>query len=464
MQQVQLFIKDENSVYQRIELFKDETISLTQSIQNVKDVAKVFTDFTKTFTIPATKDTNKLFKHYYNFDITGGFDARVKTVGLIKLNGIDFKKGKVKLEGVDLKDNKPNAYRVTFFGDLSDLKDLIGGDLLSDLTWLDNFEKEYSSANVKDNLKGNNTDFTIDSVTYANVIKTPLISCVNRLYYRSSSNTEVDGNLWYHTGGGQVHEHGVYWKDLKYSIAVYVIVKAIEVKYSITFSDDFFDYTTSEYSSLMMLMHRKKGEAEADYSTGVRLYQKDINNFQQIGAIRVASQDGNSYTISANSQGFYTSGLFGATTEVYYDYEIDFDPADNNIPYNIYLYFTSDATGIKTLVEEIQGATGFTTLGNIQGDANFAVGTYSVVVEAAETLEFPQGDIEVDARITYQGTSIGAGSPKATLADNTIEEAFAWLPTQQLPKMKVLDFLTGIWKVFNLTAYVESDGTVRFKN
>jgi len=456
MQQVQLYIGD-----QRIELFKDETISLTNSIQNVKDVAKVFTDFTKTFSIPATKSNNKVFKHYYNFDIVGGFDARLKTVGSIKLNGATFKKGKIKLEGVDLKDNKPNAYRVTFFGDLVDLKDLIGEDLLSDLTWLDNFEKEYSSANVKDNLKGNNTDFTIDSVTYANAIKTPLISCINRLYYRSTANTESDGNLWYHTGGGQVHEHGVYWKDLKYSIAVYVIVKAIEVKYSITFSDDFFDYTTTEYSSLMMLMHRKKGEAEADYSTGVRLYQKDINNFQQIGAIRVASQDGNSYTITANSQGFYTSGLFGATTEVYYDYEIDFDPADNNIPYNIYLYFTSDATGIKTLVEEIQGATGFTTLGNIQGDANFAVGTYSVVVEAAETLEFPQGDIEVDARITYQGTSIGTGSPKATLADNTIEEAFAWLPTQQLPKMKVLDFLTGIWKVFNLTAYVETDGTIK---
>ena len=456
MQQVQLYIGD-----QRIELFKDETISLTNSIQNVKDVAKVFTDFTKTFSIPATKSNNKVFKHYYNFDIVGGFDARLKTVGSIKLNGVDFKKGKIKLEGVDLKDNKPNAYRVTFFGDLVDLKDLIGEDLLSDLDWLDNFQKEYSSANVKDNLKGGNTSYTIDSVTYPNAIKTPLISCTNRLYYRSSANTEVDGNLWYHTGSGQVHEHGVFWKDLKYSIAVYVIVKAIEVKYSITFSNDFFDYTTTEYSSLMMLMHRKKGEAEADYSTGVRLYQKDINNFQQIGAIRSASQDGNSYTIAANSQGFYTSGLFGATTEVYYDYEIDFDPADNNVPYNIYLYFTSDATGIKTLVEEIKGATGSTTLGNIQGDLNFAVGTYSVVVEAAETLEFPQGDIEVDARITYQGTSIGTGSPKATLADNTIEEAFAWLPTQQLPKMKVLDFLTGIWKVFNLTAYVESDGTIK---
>ena len=456
MQQVQLYIGD-----QRIELFKDETISLTNSIQNVKDVAKVFTDFTKTFSIPATKSNNKVFKHYYNFDIVGGFDARLKTVGSIKLNGVDFKKGKIKLEGVDLKDNKPNTYRVTFFGDLVDLKDLIGEDLLSDLSWLDNFEKEYSSANVKDNLKGGNTSYTIDSVTYPNAIKTPLISCVNRLYYRSSANTEVDGNLWYHQGVGNVHEHGVYWKDLKYSIAVYVIVKAIEVKYNITFSDDFFDYTTAEYSSLMMLMHRKKGEAEADYSTGVRLYQKDIDNFQQIGSIRSATQDGNFYTIAANSQGFFTSGLFGVTTQVYYDYEIDFNPADNSIPYNIYLYFTDDATSTKVLIEEIQGVTGSTTLGNIQGDANFAVGTYSIVVEAAETLEFTQGDIEVDASITYQSTSIGTGSPKATLADNTIEEAFAWFPTQQLPKIKVLDFLTGLWKLFNLTAYVESDGTIK---
>jgi hypothetical protein len=59
-------------------MFKDESVSITQSIQNVKDIAKVFTEFTKTFTLPASKTNNKIFKHYYNFDITGGFDARTK--------------------------------------------------------------------------------------------------------------------------------------------------------------------------------------------------------------------------------------------------------------------------------------------------------------------------------------------------------------------------------------------------
>ena len=57
MQQIQLYIQGE-----RIDLFKDEIISLTQSIQNIKEPAKIFTEFSKTFTIPANKENNKIFK------------------------------------------------------------------------------------------------------------------------------------------------------------------------------------------------------------------------------------------------------------------------------------------------------------------------------------------------------------------------------------------------------------------
>ena len=73
MQSIQLYIEN-----QRVDMFKDESVSITQSIQNVKDIAKVFTEFTKTFTLPASKANNKIFKHYYNFDIVDGFDARTK--------------------------------------------------------------------------------------------------------------------------------------------------------------------------------------------------------------------------------------------------------------------------------------------------------------------------------------------------------------------------------------------------
>ena len=96
MQKLQLYIGTE-----RVDLFKDETVSFTQTIQNVKDISKIFTEFSKTFSLPASKVNNKIFKHYYNFDIQGGFDARNKVEGYIELNTLPFKEGYIKLEGVD---------------------------------------------------------------------------------------------------------------------------------------------------------------------------------------------------------------------------------------------------------------------------------------------------------------------------------------------------------------------------
>ena len=119
MQNIELYIEG-----QRLDLFGDESVSLTQTIKNAKDVSKVFTAFTQTFNVPASKANNLIFKHYYNFDINNGFDARTKKASTIELNSFPFKEGKIKLEGVTLKENVAYAYKLTFFGNTVDLKDL----------------------------------------------------------------------------------------------------------------------------------------------------------------------------------------------------------------------------------------------------------------------------------------------------------------------------------------------------
>ena len=110
MQNIELYIEG-----QRLDLFEDESVSLTQTIKNARDVAKVFTSFTQTFNVPASKTNNKIFKHFYNFDIVDGFDARIKVAGTIELNSFPFKDGKIKLEGVKLKENQAYSYKITFF-------------------------------------------------------------------------------------------------------------------------------------------------------------------------------------------------------------------------------------------------------------------------------------------------------------------------------------------------------------
>ena len=57
MSKFQLYIES-----QRVELFDNESVSLTQTIQNIRDISKVFTDFTKPFTLPAS-DVNLSLIH-----------------------------------------------------------------------------------------------------------------------------------------------------------------------------------------------------------------------------------------------------------------------------------------------------------------------------------------------------------------------------------------------------------------
>ena len=66
---VEVFINN-----QRVDLFDFEDINIVDSVQDVRDVAKIFVPYSREFTVPASKNNNKIFKHYYNNDIINSFD------------------------------------------------------------------------------------------------------------------------------------------------------------------------------------------------------------------------------------------------------------------------------------------------------------------------------------------------------------------------------------------------------
>jgi hypothetical protein len=454
MQQVQLFIKDQDNVYQRIELFQDETISLTQSIQNIRDISKVFTDFTKTFTIPASKKTNKLFKHYYNFDINNGFDARIKTDGLIKLNGIDFKAGKIRLEGVDLKENKAHSYRVTFLGNLVNLKDLLGDDKLDSLTYLNEFSLEYSTTEIKNHLTSNN-NVTVGSETYTNPIISPLITHTKPLYYKSNANTGSDGNLWYHPGGGNPHSHGVLWSDLKYAIRIYSILRAIEEKYSINFSGGFFESSNTLLDNLYMWLQRKSGSFE----TGIEgdLYSKYVDNWELDNNILSFTPTGVPMILEGTSTGVDARNIDTNTKEVdgyAYKLSITPQPADAGIPYDVIIY--------KDGVEHYKET-------SITGSFNSNWQDAPIIrSDGFITMELRSKDTMTFSNVYWSWTyNIGdtlytnLSRDNDTTGNVTILATAEFNITQQIPEIKVIDFLTGLFKMFNLTAYIEPNGSIK---
>ena len=221
MRRLQLYIGNE-----RVDLFKDETVSLTQTIKNVKDIAKVFTEFTQTFSVPASSVNNKIFKHYYNFDISGGFDARKKADARLELNDLPFKDGKIALQGVELKNNLAHTYKITFYGNTVNLKDILGDNQLSSLPLNQNQIYDY-------------TDVTTRMQSESNDILVPLITHTNRLIYNSTQHSQFDPeattNNISHQGSGTPHQNGVEWNQFKYAIRVQAIIDAIESKYQYYF-------------------------------------------------------------------------------------------------------------------------------------------------------------------------------------------------------------------------------------
>lgn len=225
---------------QKIDLFKDETISVTQSVQDVKDISKIFTDYSQSFKVPASNKNNGIFKHYYNQDIDNGFDARTRKDAIININTIPFKTGKIQLNGSELKNGTPTQYDLTFYGDAIKVKDLIGDDKLTSLDWLSNFDHNYSGAIVEQGLT-TGLDFTVDSVDYDRAIIYPLISYTRAFIYNSdpSDTTYTDQvvNINYNAS----RTAGISQFDLKPAIKLHLIIEAIQQKYpDLTFTGGFF--------------------------------------------------------------------------------------------------------------------------------------------------------------------------------------------------------------------------------
>ena len=112
----------------QLSLFQEENMSVNSSVASIDDITANTTDFTKTFTVPASAENNKLFRHYYNVDVEDGFDARVRRDGRIELDGGLFRIGKFSLIKASLKGGVPSNYTIQFIGNLIDMKDIFGDE------------------------------------------------------------------------------------------------------------------------------------------------------------------------------------------------------------------------------------------------------------------------------------------------------------------------------------------------
>ena len=455
--EVQLFISDT-----RVDLFQDESISITDSVQNVSDISKLFTPFTKQFNLPASQTNNKLFKHYYNFHIQGGFDARFKVDARIEINFVPFKTGKLRLTGVSLKDNKPHTYKVVFFGEPNSLKDIFGDEDLSGLNGLSTYDIQYDNSDFLDAFKTGlqSTGTASTNLSNRNVV-VPLISLNTYYTYDTSSTDRLDNVTFTDLR-----------KQLKPAIKLKRVIEAIQTQYDITFNmedvhlDEFvlaedtsqviteaspsedviLEPATSDiktffgsdmFDELYLWLHREKTPVTSPETT-TKTFGVDTST----RSIKFTLAD---FTISSGSD-VLTGGKLVVTNPDTYTIRVGLTPSANattgeiivkDKSTNELLFFKEDITFQNSVSQTI-------TLMDLTS-GNLDSRTYDI--EFRINCQTQETFSSVTMRITKNSSTIhDYTATNKVLNDNIFIQDY-------LPKMKVIDFLTGLFKMFNLVAY-----------
>jgi hypothetical protein len=437
--EVQLYIQDT-----RVDLFQDETISITDSIQNVQDISVVFTPFSKQFNLPASSTNNKLFKHYYNFDITGGFDARFQVDARIEINHTPFKSGKLRLDGVSMKDNKPHTYKVVFFGEPNSLKELFADEDLSALNPLSTYDikSDTVTADVKQAFRVGLQSTGVDATNTGNRnIVVPLISLEKYYTYDTPSTNELKNVNW-----------TVLRKDLKPAIKLKRVIEAIETQYDIDFNmtdegsiKTFFG--SDMFDELYLWLHREKTPYTAlDETTkyfGI--------NYTSLGV----KQTLNDYSYLGGSGDVLSGGKLTINEGESFTLRFRFIASAANVPIEI---ISRDKTTNELLGVQNRQTTTTAMVVRFQGltSGNLSARVFDPEIRfnnnTSQAISFTALNTLANFGLQIDKTVNGV-TTQHYYGNNAFQLAYMIFIQDYLPKMKVLDFLTGLFKMFNLVAY-----------
>ena len=436
--EVQLYISDT-----RVDLFQDETISITDSIQNISDISKVFTPFSKSFNLPASSVNNKLFKHYYNFNIQDGFDARFQVSARIEINQVPFRSGKIRLDGVSMKNNQPFAYKVVFFGEPSSLNDLFGNEELDSLNGLSTYDISYSNTDFLQAFKVGLQSTGVDATSLANRnVVVPLILLENYYTYDTPSTNRLDNVNF-----------PVLQPDLKPAIKLKRVIEAIQTQYDITFNmadsgsiKTFFG--SDMFDELYLWLHREKSPISAP-ETDPPTFGVDTTTKNK----KLTFAD---FTYSSGDGDILTANKLVVNSGDSYSIRLVLDPSVTN---NTGEVIAIDKTTNELLYYKENLA--FNSASNL---------TVPLMNLTSGTLSSRTYDIEfrINCQVSVNLGALASGmtiTKNASTIHNYSNSAFSLgsniFIQDYIPKMKVIDFLSGLFKMFNLVAYSKlADSTI----
>jgi hypothetical protein len=141
-----------------LDLFADEEIKLSDNVTGLFDLGVIPADFTRQLSLPGTKKNNAFFEHCYDISVFNPdtFATNIKVPCYLDFDGIYISQGYLQLNKVNVIANKfIDSYEVTIFGAVSSFAKTITNTYLTQLTTLQAYNHTASFENVSASWSGN---------------------------------------------------------------------------------------------------------------------------------------------------------------------------------------------------------------------------------------------------------------------------------------------------------------------
>jgi hypothetical protein len=416
--------------YKRVELFNDEKISVTSSVANINDISKTFSDFSQTFTVPATKNNNKIFKHWYENSIDSQFSTLKKADAYIELDTVPFRIGKIQLESCDVKNGQPQSYSITFIGNLGNLKDKFNGLFLKDL-----------NSNVYDIFyTGNIVKDKVVTTAISEDVMFPLISSDRYWNYGAVNTNDIN-----------VISTPIRYNELFPAIRLNSIFSMIESKFNVNLRGTTQNPSTFlidlKFRNAYLYLKNSDTFSQREYLNRI-LFDETGENSDTGYEYNLTNQRlNNNFTAPA----FYNSSTFSAKYAT-----LKITPSVSGEFYTIYIYKNGAPYFTSQTFTSVSGVINYFGIENTTN--RFATNDYyEFYIGTKQSFQY---DAEIEVESFYEGVSGDFSYTFFVNAPILTTPNYKLQLSNYMPEIKIEDFFSGILKMFNLTCY--SDDGVNY--
>ena len=408
-----------------IELYKNEPVNISYQFSDIQNINSSASSFSQTFRVPLTKKNQGYFGAVNEFGLVTTWDPKVKVSAELTYNTIPVMRGFAQVKGVYVQKGKYADVELAVFGETANLSRDIGDGMLTDLD-LSSFNHTLSAANIEASWAG-----TLSSGAIRYGLPDKGQNWRQIMY-------PLDVNFWTSTAPLQ---HGDFTPYFRASKLLDTILTGAGYTYTSTFFGSNLDdlYLTLYNGNLAI-----KGNENPSGQTMLVGYATDQTGLSgnSFASLTGLSESSPFYDTGSN----FSGSTYTAPLQAYYTFRVNLFGRISHATESMSFRLSKDngTTALWNFLPVTSGAVFDDT------PQNFTSEPFLLDVGETINLQYKHQnsghtlDLDGDGTFSPNQTWWEVVAVSAPTSGQTVDVA------ENMPKMKQIDFVSGLQKMFNL--------------